>query len=233
MPTFDLRHIRAAKYNHSNGTTTYTNAVEVGDAMAVDLNLRFAEGRLYAESSLAEWLQSATGGTASIGVKYLKDAFQKLAFGMREGTRTVSGNSVPSLKYGTKDMGDYVGFAFFAPDMIDTVQKYTCVLVMRARFGPPSYKFRTKGENYTFNTPTTTGEFLPDLGEDQDLFEIAVVDDAATAGAWVDAAVNYTGAKTVSVTRRGAAPEAEPEETESEDEAPAPVEPENPEGDER
>jgi len=192
MPSFDLRHIRAAKYNHTNGTTSYTDACEVGDAMAVDLNLRFAEGRLYAESSLAEMLQSATGGTASIGVKYLKTAFQKLAYGMRDGSRSVNSKTVASLKYGANDLGDYVGFAFYAPDMIDTVKKYTCVLVIRARFGPPAMQYRTKGENYTFNTPTTTGEFLPDLGEDLDLFEIAVADDEATAKAWVDAAVNYT-----------------------------------------
>lgn len=195
MPTFDLKHIRAAKYNHTDGTTKYTDAVEVGDAMAVDLNLRFAEGRLYAEGSLAEYLRSATGGTASIAAKYLKDAFQKLAFGMRDGSRTVNTKAVPSLKYGANDMGNYLGFAFYAPDMIDTVKKYTCVLVLRARFAPPAMQYRTKGENYQFNTPTTTGEFLPDLGGDQDLFEIAVVDDEETAAAWVDAVVNYVAAK--------------------------------------
>lgn len=192
MPTFDLKHIRAAKYNHTGGTTSYTNAVKVGDAMSVDLNLRFAEGRLYAEGSLAEYLRSATGGTASMGVKYLTTAFQKLAYGMRDSSRTVNTKAVSSLKYGTNDLGDYVGFAFYAPDMIDTEKKYTCVLVLRTRFGPPAMQYRTKGENYQFNTPTTTGEFLPDLGGDQDLFEIGIADDEETAAAWVDAAVNYT-----------------------------------------
>lgn len=195
MPTFDLKHIRAGKYNHANGTTSYTDAVEVGDAMQVDLNLRFAEGRLYAESSLAEYLRSATGGTASIAVKYLKDAFQQLAYGMRSGSRSVNSKSVASLKYGAKDLGDYVGFAFYADDMIDAVKKYTCVLVYRSRFAPPAMQYRTKGENYQFNTPTTTGEFLPDLGEDQDLFEIAIADDETTAAAWVDTVVNYTAPK--------------------------------------
>lgn len=199
MPTFDLKHIRAAKYNHDNGTTSYTGGVEVGDAISVDLNLRFAEGRLYAESSLAEYLTNATGGTASLAVKYIKDAAQKLMYGMRNGSRTVNGKTVTSLKYGANDTGDYVGFAFYAPDMIDTVKKFTCVLVNRARFAPPAMQYRTKGENYEFHTPTTTGEFLPDLGDDKDLFEVAVVDDEETAAAWVDAAVNYSSSKAAKV----------------------------------
>lgn len=192
MPTFGLKHIRAAKYNHSNGSTSYTNAVKVGDAMAVDLNLRYAEARLYAEDSLAEYLRSATGGTASIAAKYLHDAAQKLMYGMREGSRTIGQKTVPSLKYGADDLGSYVGFAFYAPDMVDGEKKYTCVLVMRALFGPPAMQYRTKGENYQFSTPTTTGEFLPGLGDDRDLFEIAIADDEETAAGWVDAAVNYS-----------------------------------------
>lgn len=192
MPTFDLKHIRAGKYNHTNGTTSYTNAVKVGEAMAVDLNLRFAEGRLYAEGALAEYLKSATGGTASMAVKYLTDAFQKLAYGMREGSRQINSKTVSSLKYGANDLGEDLGVAFYAPDKIDTVKKYTCVLVYRARFGPPAMQYRTKANDYQFQTPTTTGEFLPDVGTDQDLFEIAVCDDETTAAAWVDAAVSYS-----------------------------------------
>lgn len=191
MPTFDLRHIRAAKFNGTSAPT-YTDAVKVGDAMSVNLNLRFAEGRLYTESTLAEYLRSATGGTASIAVKYLTDASQKLMFGMRENTRQANGKSVKSLQYGANDLGNYIGFAFYAPDMVDNVEKYTCVLVMCARFGPPAMQYQTKGENYFFNTPTTTGEFLGDRSDDKNFFELAVVDDEETAAAWVDSVVNYT-----------------------------------------
>lgn len=50
----------------------------MGDAMSVELNLTAAEGRLYAESRLAEYKKLITGGTASVGVKYITDAAQKL-----------------------------------------------------------------------------------------------------------------------------------------------------------
>ena len=69
MPQFDLRGIRVAEYTGSKTAgDTYGTPETAGDAMAVNLELRFAEGRLYAESSLAEYLKKATGGTMSMGV---------------------------------------------------------------------------------------------------------------------------------------------------------------------
>ena len=48
MPQFDLRNIKAAKYVNTQGTVTYTSATKVGDAMTANLELRNAEGRLFA-----------------------------------------------------------------------------------------------------------------------------------------------------------------------------------------
>lgn len=58
MPTFDARYIQIAKYNFEKETkaVSYTEKTKVGDAMAVNLELKFAEGRLYAEGKLAEYL---------------------------------------------------------------------------------------------------------------------------------------------------------------------------------
>lgn len=185
MPSFDLRGIKVAKYVNTNGTITYTDAATIGDAMNVSMSLRFAEGRLYAESSLAEYIRKATGGTISIGVKYIKDEAQKLMFGMSEKSRSLSSKTVKSLSYGAKAGMSYVGVAFYAPDMIDGVEKYTCVKISRALFGPPDMSYNTAGESIQFNTPTTTGEFLADNSADQNMFEVAVLDSAADATAWI------------------------------------------------
>ena len=82
MPTFDLRVIKIGKYINTEGTITYETPISMGDAMSVELNLTAAEGRLYAESRLAEYKKLITGGTASVGVKYITDAAQILLFGM-------------------------------------------------------------------------------------------------------------------------------------------------------
>ena len=189
MPAFDLRYLQVAEYKKASaGGTEYGDAISMGDAMTVVLDLRFAEGRLSAESTLAEYMKKATGGTATAGVKYIPTAAQKLMFRAYEKQRTVSGISgspVKSLTFGKKSTGQYVGWSFYAPDMIDGVEKFTAVFVRKVLFGPPATNFQTLGDNITFQTPTTSGEFLiDDLG---DLLEVATLDSEADAKAWCDA----------------------------------------------
>lgn len=187
MPTFDLRGIKVAEYTNTNGTITYGTPESAGDAMTVTMELRFAEGRLYAESTLAEYIRKALGGTISMGVKYIPAAAQKLMFGRTEKTRTINTKSVTSLKTTAKDVAAPVGVAFYAPDMVDGVEKYTCVFASRAIFGPPSLTYQTLNESITFQTPTTTGEFMADHSADQNLFEVAIVDSETDAIAWCEA----------------------------------------------
>lgn len=190
MPSFDLRGIKVAKYVNTGGTISYTNAQTMGDAMGVNLELRFAEGRLYAESALAEYMRKAVGGTISIGVKYIPEAVQMILFGSKEKTRSISVDSssvsVKSLVTGGKSDGSYVGVAFYAPDRIDGAEKYTCVKIARAMFGMPSMSYQTAGENIQFNTPTTSGEFMADHSDAQDMLEIAICDTEAAAQAWCE-----------------------------------------------
>lgn len=185
MPQFDLRGIKVANYVNTAGTVTYTGATSAGDAMNVNLELRFAEGRLYGESTLAEYMRKCVGGTISIGVKYIPDAVQTMLFGVTAKSRTVGSKTISSLVTSAKDIPNYVGVAFYAPDMIDGVKKYTAVKVARALFGNPSMTLQTAGENITFNTPTTSGEFLADDSAGQDMIEVAVCDTEEDAIAWV------------------------------------------------
>lgn len=185
MPNFDLRGIKIAAYSATGTTVTYTNPQTIGDAMNVNIGLTFAEGRLYAESALAEFIREATGGTISIGIKYIPDAAKKLLFGFEEKSRTVSSKQIKGLQATATSAPSYVGVAFYAPDMIDGNRKFTCVFCHRALFGPPDMAFQTKGNSIEFNTPTTTGEFLPDHSAGKVLFETAICDTEADAKAWI------------------------------------------------
>ena len=187
MPTFDLRGIKIGKYTNTDGTITYDTPVSMGDAMSVELNLTAAEGRLYAESRLAEYKKLITGGTASVGVKYITDAAQIQLFGMSENTRNVGTNtSQKSLKATAKDIAKYVGMGFYAPDAIDGTDNFTAVFVYKVLFGAPGYVYATKGDSITFQTPTTTGEFLADDSEDKNIMEIATLASESDAVAWIN-----------------------------------------------
>lgn len=179
MPSFDLRGIRIGKYKNTSGTVTYETPTEVGDAMNANIELKFAEGRLYAEGRLAEYVKLATGGTISIAVKYIKKAAQVMMYG------ATTDNQKDNVKFSAKDVANYVGVGLYAPDKVDGVTKYTCMWVPKALFGPPSFAYQTKGENIQFNTPTTTGEFLPDDTTAELLLESETVETAEEAVAWI------------------------------------------------
>ena len=71
--------------------------------------------------------------------------------------------------------------------MRDGSTKVTACFVHKALVGQPAMNLQTKGENIQFQTPTTTGEFLPSDADTQDIMEVAVLDDAANAIAWINA----------------------------------------------
>lgn len=192
MAKFDLRHIQCAKYVNTNGTITFTDKTAVGDAMQANISMRFAEGRLYAESHLAEFIRKCTGGTISLGVKYIKTSAQKLMFGLTEKTRSVtpaggSATSVTSLVTKKNTVGKYVGISFYSPAMYDGVEKFDCVFIGKCMFGDPDMTLQTAGENIQFATPTTSGEFLADDSSDGQIKEAVTVDTEALAIAWCDA----------------------------------------------
>ena len=195
MAKYDLRYIQCAKYVNTNGVITFTDKQKVGDAMTANIELRFAEGRLYAESTLAEYIRKCTGGTISLGVKYIKEAAQKLMFGLTEKTRSItpasgSATSVKSLVTKRSTVGNYVGVSFYTPALYEGVEKYDCVFVGKCMFGEPSETLQTAGESIQFYTPVTNGEFLADDSSEGQIKEAVTVDSEALAIAWCDAVLN-------------------------------------------
>ena len=197
MAKYDLRYIQCARYVNNNGVITFEDKQKVGDAMTANIELRFAEGRLYAESVLAEFIRKCTGGTISLGVKYIKENAQKLMFGLTEKTRSITpqggtATSVKSLVTKRSTMGNYVGISFYTPALYEGVEKYDCIFVGKCMFGEPSETNQTAGENIQFQTPVTNGEFLADDSEDGQIKEAVTVETEALARAWCDAVLAAT-----------------------------------------
>ena len=191
MPAFDLRYIKIGKYKNTSGTISYSDVTTIGDAMDVNLQFKYAEGRLYAEGVLSEFMKLITGGTMSVATKYIPAEAQKMMFGAKESSITVSGlePAATGLAYTGADEPSAVGCAFYAPDMIDGELKYTCVFVRRIIFGLPAMAYKTKGDSLTFQTPTTTGEFMADHSATQNLVDVVTVDTVDNAKKWVDGAL--------------------------------------------
>lgn len=197
MPQYGLKNIYAAPYNLEGNTVSYGAPVKVGDAMAAQIEPETVEASLYAEDAKAEYLRLMVGGTISLGVKYILAAAQTLLLGTRADSHSISytpsGGSAPTTKaitgqkIGANDAGNYVGIAFYSPDLRDTIKKYFCLFIRKCLFGPPSLNLQTKGRNIQFATPTISGQFLATDEEDQDFYAWALADSEAEAKAWVQA----------------------------------------------
>ena len=195
MPQYGLRGARVAQYNNNNGAVTYGQPKKAGCAITAQLELRFAEARLYACDTLAEYLREVIGGNVTFGAKYFPQDAQLLMFGASTKSRSVSyagsggtttTSTVTSIVTSANDEANYVGFACYCPDMVDGVRKWTCFFVAKAKFSPPSYTLNTKGETINFQTPQTVGEFLPDDAGGMVVQEVAICDSEAEADAWCD-----------------------------------------------
>lgn len=192
MPTFGLRGATVAKYNNNEGVVTYGAPIKAGCAINVQLELRFAEARLYACDTLAEYLREALGGNITFEAKYFPQAAQVLMFGATTKARSVSyqaggetvSATVTSIVTSADDEPGYVGFAAYAPDLVDGEKKFTAFYVAKAKFSPPNLNYQTKSESITFQTPTTTGEFMPSDATGMVIQEVAVCNSEAEAQAW-------------------------------------------------
>lgn len=193
MPTYGLRGATVYPYTNNNGTVTYGTGIGAGCAISANLELNFAEARLYACDNLAEYLREVIGGTITFNAKLFPVAAQTAMFGTTTKTRTITvgGETVTatSVVTGGDDAPTYVGFSAYGPDQVDGVKKWTAFVVKKVKFSAPSMNMATKSDSITFQTPTTTGEFLQDDTSDRTLLEVATLDSEAAAQAWIAAVV--------------------------------------------
>lgn len=192
LVAYDLRGIRAGKYAYASdtGKITYTDTFDVGNAMTAALELKYAEGRLYAESALRRYKKKLTGGSISIAVEALALDVQQKLFGADSVETAVGTGTVKGIGYNANNAGDYVGIGFYAPaDSSEGADNFIAVFAAKALFAPPSMSYQTAGESINWVTPTTTGEFLspdPDAdGNSPMMLEQAECASEAEAKAWI------------------------------------------------
>lgn len=197
MAIYGFRRIYLAKRNVNNGVVTYDAPVTPGCPISADLQLQFAEQELWCADGLSTWLRKMIGGTVTLETKFLTPASQVVAFGSTLKTRTLTFNdasgssvtkTVQSVVRAAGDESPYVGFAGFGPDAgEDGDDKFCAFFIGKAKFSPPNSRFQTIGSNITFQTPTTSGRFLPDEANGNVLQEIAICDSEEEAAAWCQA----------------------------------------------
>lgn len=181
MINFDL--VKYAKYTEVNGAPTYASGRSMGESIAADLTLEYAEGSLYTGLGLSESIKEILGGALSIGVKELDYQARADLYGH---TRTQGTESVPeSVRVNVNDQANAVGIGLVAAVMRSGVRKYRAVFFDKVKFGEPAMSFKVKEKTITFSTPTTSGAIMPN--PNGDMIDDAVLDTLTAAEAWIDA----------------------------------------------
>ena len=203
MPLYGFRGVYIAERHVNNGAVTYDAPITPGCPVRAQLEFQFAEADFWCKDALHIVKRKATGGQVTFEAAYLSDACKKLAFGATEKTRSLTYNnaagtqvttSAKSIVYSEGDQAPYVGFAGYGPDAnSDGVDKFTAFFVGKVKFSPPSLNLQTINGSITFQTPTTTGRFMPDDVAGGVIQEVGTFDTEEEAIAWCQAVFPQAG----------------------------------------
>ena len=197
MPLYGFKGVYIAKRNVNDGVVTYDPPITPGCPINAQLSFTFTEAPFYCKDALQFIKRKVTGGSVTFEAAYLSDACKKLAFGATEKSRSLtytdaSGSSVTktvkSIAYSDGDQAPYVGFAGYGPDSnSDDSDRFTAFFIGKAKFSPPSTNLKTVDQSITYQTPTTTGSFMPDEAAGGVIQEVGTFDSEEEAAAWCQA----------------------------------------------
>lgn len=197
MPLYGFRGVYMAKRHVNDGIVTYDAPITPGCPIKANLEFQFMTKELWCKDALSVIKTKATAGNVTFEAAYLSDACKKLAYGATEKSRTVTytdaqgasqTKTLKSIVHSENDAAPYVGFAGYGPDASgDDKDRYTAFFIGKAKFSPPSANYQTIDGSIAFQTPTTTGRFMPDRESGGVIQEMITVDTEEEAAAWCQA----------------------------------------------
>ena len=198
MATIGFKGIYAATYSESGSTVSYTGCASMGKPIDCNMELKAAEGRLYAADALDKYRRKITGGSISIVAEDIPDTMRKLIFGEEDSARTVgSATSVAGLKITDSTVAPYVGIAGYAPEDVNGEDKFHAFFAPKALFASPSMHYKTMDTAIEFQVPTCVGEFMK--AADGEIFEHAILDTEEDAIAWCKLVLGGSGVAAAAV----------------------------------
>lgn len=151
MATIGLDKLYYSKITEgANGDETYATPAQLAKAINADLSVELAEAILYADDGAAEIVKEFKNGKLSLDVDDIGSAAASDLTGA-----TIDSNGV--VISASEDGGTPVAIGFRAKKANG---KYRYFWLYKVKFGVPSTKLQTKGDNITFSTPTIEGTIM-------------------------------------------------------------------------
>ena len=152
-----------ALYSASGTTVTYTGGIPLARGVEVQIEPESTDdNRFYADNIVAEnEAGTFNGGTATITVDGLKDAANKLIFGLPIADQQGWTN------YGNDQAVPYVGFGCVVRYQEEGVVSYVPLVLTKIQFNEASLDASTQEENIDWQTQELTAQIFRDDTADQ------------------------------------------------------------------
>ena len=170
---------------------TYNAGTVLGKAVKADVNLTFAEGKLFADDVLAEYASKFQSGTITAGVDELTAEKRVIVFGNT--LDTTSGAS--TLVKGTEDTAPHGGFGYFKTKQVDGKKKFNAKWYFDTVWHEGNDTAETGNDGITFQTTEITGSILPVVGwGNNNWMEEETFNTEAEAVSWLHTRAGITSA---------------------------------------
>lgn len=163
---------------------TYKNGFHCGKAVNTDITPNYNEASLFGDNELAEYAKEFKDADVNMGVTTLPIKAANTMFG-----HTVDEDK-KEIIYHAEDTANYVGYGFFANEMVNNVKSYVAVVLPKVKFAEAAENYTTKGDSLEFKTPAISGKAYADNNGNWKYRK--VLDTAKEAQAWIDEKLGIT-----------------------------------------
>lgn len=159
MANFGLSKPMVAPYNVSDGTESYGDVIEAGEAVNTSVTPKKVEAKLYGDNKTVEYVNEFVEADLALGTTRVPVKMATVMFGH---TVTDNGTEVSNAN----DAAPYMGYAFITKQIELGVVKFRGCFLPKVQMTEGAEEYETKGENVQFKTPSLSGKAMARLNGD-------------------------------------------------------------------
>lgn len=144
-----------AKYENNGETVTYTEGMDFGRGVSLDLEIQTAtDNKFYANNVISESETAKfTSGTATITIDGLDTAAAGMVFGIKKTKEiTIGEKTVQMIGYGEGMKPEFCGFGCVRTTQNEGEEKYWPYILPKVKLGIPKDSMKTRGESIDWQT---------------------------------------------------------------------------------
>ena len=139
---------------------TYSDGFKCGTAVGTEISPQYNEAKLYGDNALQESLKEFKYADVTLNTTDMPIDAANVMFGHK------IDKEKNSIIYNNGDVANYVGYGFFASEMINGKTTYIAAVLPKVKFSESADSYNTKGDSIEFKTPSLSGNAMANSAGD-------------------------------------------------------------------